>query len=279
MRKVVLALALLFAGAAAPVGAQEMPLRPRTGQGLTVTPAYEGWYENGDGTLSLSFGYHNRNLDEVVEIPLGPRNHIEPAEFDGFQPTRFEPQRHYGVFAVRVPADFDPEAKIYWTLEVHGQELRIPGHVRPEWKIDAIAGEAGSGNTPPVLTFEEGGQEAVGPAGALGKPRLATVGQPIEITVWAHDDGRASTSVASGGREAVPVALTWFEHQGPGAVVFGSPTASVPAAGGSATTTATFEAPGEYVLRVRANDASGVATAGHAQCCWTNGFLRVTVSP
>jgi hypothetical protein len=29
---------------------------------------------------------------------------------------------------------------------------------------------------------------------------------------------------------------------------------------------------------VRANDASGVANAGHAQCCWTNGFVKVTVT-
>jgi hypothetical protein len=42
---------------------------------------------------------------------------------------------------------------------------------------------------------------------------------------------------------------------------------------------ATFSAPGEYVVRVRANDASGVAGAGHAQCCWTNGFIKVTVTP
>jgi len=179
---------------------------------------------------------------------------------------------------VRVPADFDPEAKIYWTLEVHGREMRIPGHIKADWKIDAIVGEAGSGNTPPRLRFEEDGDEAYGPGGAMGRPRTANVGQPIEITVWASDDGRARTSVQSGGRAEVPVTLTWFKHQGPGHVEFGEPTARVPVQGGSATTSATFDAPGEYVLRVRANDASGVATAGHAQCCWTNGFVKVTVS-
>ncbi len=40
----------------------------------------------------------------------------------------------------------------------------------------------------------------------------------------------------------------------------------------------TFSAPGDYMLRVRANDASGVSGAGHAQCCWTNGFVKVTVT-
>lgn len=278
MRNVGLALTLAIAGAAPPLTAQEMPLRPRSGEGLTVTPAYEGWYENGDGTRSLVFGYYNRNMDEVLEIPLGEANRIDPHGFDGFQPTRFEPQRHYGVFAVRVPAGFDPETRVYWTLRVRGRELRVPGHLHPDWKIDAIAGEAGSGNTPPVLRFEQDGVEAVGPAGAMAQPRAATVGTPIEITVRAHDDGRARTSVASSGRQAVPVSLTWFKHQGPGKVEFGEPTAEVPVEGGSATTTVTFDAPGEYLLRVRANDASGVSSAGHAQCCWTNGFVKVSVS-
>jgi uncharacterized protein YfaS (alpha-2-macroglobulin family) len=62
-------------------------------------------------------------------------------------------------------------------------------------------------------------------------------------------------------------------------VTFAQPTAKVPNAGGKATTTATFTAPGDYIIRVRANDASGIAAAGHAQCCWSNGFIKVTVTP
>ena len=48
---------------------------------------------------------------------------------------------------------------------------------------------------------------------------------------------------------------------------------------GLISTAATFNVPGDYVVRVRANDASGVTGAGHAQCCWTNGFIKVTVTP
>ena len=40
----------------------------------------------------------------------------------------------------------------------------------------------------------------------------------------------------------------------------------------------TFSEPGNYVIRVRANDASGVSNAGHAQCCWSNGFIKVVVT-
>jgi hypothetical protein len=108
-------------------------------------------------------------------------------------------------------------------------------------------------------------------------PRVATAGVPFDLTVWARDDGRPSGSVVSSGRQAMTVSLTWFAHQGPGEVIFSAPTARVPVAGGSATTTVTIAEPGEYILRVRANDASGVSGAGHAQCCWTNGFVKVTV--
>src|SRR5262249_33485485 len=98
------------------------------------------------------------------------------------------------------------------------------------------------------------------------------------ITVWAKDDGKSSGSVASAGRGAVPVTLTWFRHQGPGTVKFTPPTVRVPVTGGSASATATFSAPGDYIVRVRANDASGVAGAGHARCCWTTGFIKVPVN-
>jgi hypothetical protein len=71
--------------------------------------------------------------------------------------------------------------------------------------------------------------------------------------------------------------LTWFKHQGPGDVKFANASPRVQSPDVPATTTATFSAPGEYILRVRANDASGIAGAGHAQCCWSNGFLKVVV--
>lgn len=268
--------ALTLAALPLHLGAQHLPLAPVRASGQTVTPAYEGWYPNPDGSLTLAFGYYNRNGEEVVEIPLGPDNFIEPAEFDGAQPTRFHPRRHWGVFAVEVPPDF--EGEVEWTLKIRGETFRIPGHLKPEWVIDALGGEAGSGNTPPVLRFEEGGPKGAGPAGLEGPPRKARVGEPVTLRVWAEDDGRPSGNVVTGGREDEPVTLTWFKHRGPGEVSFAERSAEVPVEGGVMTTTVTFDAPGDYVLRVRANDASGVAGAGHAQCCWTNGFVKVTVT-
>jgi len=257
------------------VRTQQGQMAPAPRSGGPVTPVFEGWYPNPDGTKSISFGYFNRNSEESLDVPIGANNLIEPGIANQGQPTHFEPKRHWGVFAVKVPADFSKE--VVWTLKVRGQTFAIPGYLHPNWQIDALEGEAGSGNTPPVLKFSASGPEGNGPFGITAGPLTATVGTPLSVTVWAKDDGKASGSVSNAGREALPVTLTWFLHQGPAAVVFGTPTARVPSAGGTSTTTMTFSEAGAYVVRVRANDASGVAGAGHAQCCWTNGFVKVTV--
>ena len=272
---VAVAVAIPVVGRTLPSAAQ-VPLAHVSGSGQTVTPVFEGWYENPDGTFSISFGYFNRNSEEVPEIPIGPDNFMEPGDLDRGQPTHFQPRRHWGVFAVRVPADFGPQ-KIVWTLKIRGETFSIPGSLHRDWQIDALAGEVGSGNTPPVLKFDMGGPEGAGPAGITAGPLTAWVGRPLTLTVWARDDGRLSGSVRASGEEHVPVSLAWFKHRGPGDVTFSADTAAVDVAGGEMTTAATFGSPGDYILRVRANDASGVANAGHAQCCWTNGFVQVTV--
>ena len=269
-------LALFAIGGSLPVAAQ-LPLASIRSSGQTVTPVYEGWYQNPDGTFSLSFGYFNRNADEVLQIPIGSDNFIEPGNRDQGQPSDFHPRRHWGVFAVKVPADFGLK-EVVWTLKFRGRTFAIPGSLQPHWQIDALEGEAGSGNTPPLLKFAESGPEAGGPLGVTGGPLTAKVGAALSIVVWARDDGKASGNVASSGRKAEPVALAWFKHRGPGVVVFAPPSAKIDASGGQATTMASFSEAGEYVVRVRANDASGVSNAGHAQCCWTNGFVKVTVT-
>ncbi len=272
---VAVAVVLPVTGGVIPAAAQR-PLGTRSASGLTVTPVFEGWYENADGSYSISFGYFNRNLEEIIEVPVGPDNFIEPGDQNQGQPTEFHSLRHWGVFVVTVPADFG-NGTIVWTLKMRGKTFSIPGSLHRDWEIDALEGEAGSGNTPPVLGFAVDGLEGAGPAGVTSGPHQVLVGEPLAVTVWARDDGRLSGNVARDG-EDTPVTLTWFKHQGPGEVVFSEATAQVDVSGGSMSTIATFGAPGSYILRVRANDASGVSGAGHAQCCWTNGFVHVTVT-
>ena len=270
------ALAMLIAG---PIAAVQIPLPPNSATGRTITPAYEGWYDNADGSHSLSFGYFNRNTDQVLEIPLGADNMLEPASLPQNQPTRFEDGRNWGTFVVRVPGDFG-DREVMWTLKMDGQTFSVPGHLKPEWKIDALH-EGAHDNTPPVLQFVEGGPEVTGPGGSgiVFGPLRTSVGDALDISVYANDDGAGRSLGGFGGFGSSPLAtLAWFKHQGPGNITFGENNQRARDAEVAIVNTLTFSTAGQYLIRIRATDG-GVSTSGHAQCCWTNGFVRVAVSP
>ena len=242
--------------------------------GQSVSPSFEGWYPNPDGTRSLVFGYFNRNYDEHLNLPIGPDNRFQPSPEDRGQPTHFNPRRQTGIFAVVVPADFGDQ-QLNWSLTAGGETITIPGHLRPEWEITALK-EVTSGNTPPVIRF--GGPEASpgqGPLGVQSDPLKTVVGEPTMITVWSIDDGvRKSQAAARPARSGV----VWSKYRGSGSVEFDDQTPRIEE--GKATTSATFSEPGNYVLRVLAWDDSGgqsAIMAGGFFCCWTNGFITVQV--
>jgi hypothetical protein len=250
-----------------------------------VTGAFEGWFKNPDGSFRLLLGYYNRNQKQEVDIPIGPANRIEPGGPDRGQPTHFLPGRGWGLFTIKVPADFG-DNKLTWTIVANGQTTVIPASLKPDYEISPFA-EAAVGNTPPVLSFEEGGPSVQGPLG-LTAERTAKVGTPLTLTVWVSDDAKFTTS--SGARPknlAAPVTLKWIKYRGPGSVVFSPDRPEVvkterseiaAAFSGKASTTVTFGESGEYVLHVTANDYSGEGGTGF-QCCWTNGQVKVSVRP
>ena len=89
--------------------------------------------------------------------------------------------------------------------------------------------------------------------------------------------GRAGAAPESAFTPPPPIALTWTMFRGPGAVKFENPKPKIAVdEGGKATTTATFSAPGEYILRVQGNDSTGEGGGGF-QCCWTNAHVAVSV--
>lgn len=248
----------------------EFSLRAR---GQPVIPIFDGWYPNPDGTRSLCFGYKNLNLEEALDVPLGPDNLIEPAAFDGLQPTHFAPapesldrtdpkaryRRQYCVFIVRVPADFG-ERRIRWTVRAHGETISNPGHVLPTYVIDEPRSD-GRGAVAPRLRIGNGGTTVQGRNGATVGPLRAKVGTPLPLEVSAeHPSGRTW--------------LGWFHHQGAGAVTFSVSESTVEGTSGTATTTATFSRAGEYVLLIQAIDTVDDL---EFMCCWTNVWVRVTV--
>ena len=178
---------------------------------------------------------------------------------------------------MKVPANFG-DAQVTWTLKLRGETFAIPGSLHPNWQIDALEGEAGSGNTPPVIKFGRvDGRRGAGPGRSTAGPLTATVGAAAHAHGLGTRRRQCRQERGDGGRGSTPVTLTWFKHQGPGDVTFGAhagPRRQLPAADGD--DDRDVQRAGDYVLRVRANDASGVASAGHAQCCWTNGFVKVS---
>src|SRR5258707_12638252 len=88
-------------------------------KGSSVTPAFEGWYHNKDGSVSVLVGYLNRNTKQEFDIPVGPNNHVDPGGPDQGQPTHFQAGRQRGVFSVKVPKDFG-DKKLTWKLRSNG---------------------------------------------------------------------------------------------------------------------------------------------------------------
>ena len=102
----------LTIGLAPSLEAQYNPRARQQPKGLGVSPTFEGWYRNADGTFTLSFGYMNRNTEQILTIPVGENNFVSPGEVDQGQPTYFTPRRSYGVFTVKVPADFGGDDRV-----------------------------------------------------------------------------------------------------------------------------------------------------------------------
>jgi hypothetical protein len=51
----------------------------------------------------------------------------------------------------------------------------------------------------------------------------------------------------------------------------------VDAGQGTARVMATFSAPGEYLINAQADNWRVPDSSSGDQCCWTNGYIRVTV--
>ena len=168
---------------AQPVGAQT---RFTYSKGQSVSPAYEGWMPNEDGSFTLYFGYMNTNWLEEFDIPAGPDNSIEPGGPDQGQPTHFYPRRNPFLFMIRVPKDFSGK-ELIWTLTSHGKTEKAYASLKTDYQIDKqvisteVGGDGGSlrdelrYNIPPELVVDGGAR------------RTVKVGQPLSLVALAGD--------------------------------------------------------------------------------------------
>ena len=285
------AAALAAGGAMVSAQGQLLPSSPKLGFGASVTPAYDGWYDNADGSHTFLIGYYNRNWTEEVEIPVGPNNKFEPGDPDRGQPTHFLPNRNFGMFSITVPKSFGATERLWWTLTINGVASRVGMIMSPDFNItpQRASEESPNGkyNAPPVLRFSDGGPAIQNPgqpiAAALVK--TATAGVPMPLDLFVEDDALyASGTNAPMTRVPPVVEATLAKYRGPGAVkVEGFHPFTTVKGGkpmepyaGKANGTITFSAAGDYVVHVTINDFSEKG-GGATGCCWTTAMVKVNV--
>jgi hypothetical protein len=219
-------------------------------KGQTVAPVYEGWQRKPDGSIVMFFGYMNRNYEETPDIPIGPNNFFEPGAADRGQPTHFLPRRHYFVFQVTVPKDWDPKRRLTWSLTVNGKTETVQGWLQPEWYADdgVIQMNIGPGGTPPTNPPNT-------PPRITGSPaQTVALSSALTLTASATDDGVPRNRRGRGGAP-LGLDIRWIHYRGAGTVTFGTPRASAELGKPvEATTTVRFSAEGTYVLRAIASD-------------------------
>ena len=76
---ITIAFVVATVGVTLPASAQSRDAPIPHGTGQSVSPSFEGWYPNPDGSFTLSFGYFNRNFEQTLDIPIGTDNHSTEA--------------------------------------------------------------------------------------------------------------------------------------------------------------------------------------------------------
>ena len=180
--------------------------------GQNVAPIYEGWIRNDDGSIDMVFGYLNRNWEEVLHVPIGLENSVQPGGPDRGQPTIFAPRRitqppgerrEQFVFRVRVPAEWGPKQEVVWTLTAHGRTDKAVGTLDPLEEIDThvIAENRAftitENNKPPSIQSLK------------AEPNTVTLPGAVTLTARISDDGLPKPLV--GAEQSRPPFWVWAD--------------------------------------------------------------------
>ncbi len=217
--------------------------------GQPVYPAYQGFLNNPDGSVTMVFQYFSHGRDPVT-IPAGPANGFTGVA-DRNQPTTFYPGNHEFV-CVMVVENREVAAATRWTIafpELASQTSLDP--LNNEYQLmESTQKEA-----------ERALDVATAPRGiCVNKPPRASTNRLRRPTGDPNvDDKIEEVGVALGAKlrlqgsaqdEGLPrgstVTAGWRKVSGPGEVVFASPSQAV--------TTAEFSAAGTYELELHASD-------------------------
>ena len=271
VKRILVCAALLFLATGPLADAQQPGFRfpgVQYPKGQDVSPTFDGWERNPDGTFSMWFGYLNRNTEEEINVQLGAENTVDLGNGDQGQPTHFYPGRRWWVFKVVVPKDWPADKRLTWTLSNRGRTNQAKAWLLPEWEVDKLLIAANGASDRLLMILGRPIAEAihegdVAPVIAPVSSQTVTLPATAKLSVTITDDGiphpREGDRTADGNvRGAVEgIRVRWVVYRGPGKVKF-EPEVS-PAAHGKplvAQTTATFTLPGDYRIRVIASDAA-----------------------
>jgi hypothetical protein len=232
-------------------------------RGQDVSPTFEGWEQNADGTYTMHFGYFNRNAAEEIDVPLGKDNGFDPGGDRG-QPTHLYPNRRWWVFKVVVPADWPKDRRLVWTLTTNGKTNQAKGWLQPEWEVDRGVIFKNASRDPSLMTAgtneRDYDKENKPPAVTFSPVQPVKVSDTLTLTATATDDGRPKPLGGEGPPEGVRI--RWLVYRGPSGVRFDPDISKERVYGKPAAleTKIKFPAPGAYKLRVIASDGELFST-------------------
>ena len=234
-------------------------------RGQDVSPTYDGWEKNADGSYTLYFGYFNRNSEEEVNVPIGPDNNIDPGGDRG-QPTHFYPDKKWWVFKVVVPKDWPKDRRVVWTLTTHGRTNQAKGWLQQEWEVDRGVIAKNAARDPSLMTAGTNERDIDPdnlPPKMTGSPaQTINLSDTPALTATATDDGLPKPVSGSKGSPPDGVRIRWILYRGPANVRFDPDIMSQRIYGKPATleTKVKFTVPGAYRLRAIASDGEWFST-------------------
>jgi autonomous glycyl radical cofactor GrcA len=245
-------------------------------RGQNISPAYEGWEIDADGSRHFLFGYMNRNWEEEVDVPVGPDNGFAPGPADQGQPTRFLPRRNRFVFRIPVPKAFTEKDELIWTLTTYGKSEKAYATLRPDYLVDDVVrasetGALGAGTSSPEVRSNKAPIVKI----EGSKTLTAKVGQPVTLTAVVTDDGipKPRQQFDFAAAAAATAAQETGRGAAPGAAPPAAGAATAPAAGAAAAPTA-----GRGANPLAAAAALGLLPPGFSRNPAMNPPTRITVN-
>jgi len=268
MKKCMLAIAssaLLLAGPVHPRVDPGVAAQTGYARGQDVSPTFDGWEQNADGSYTFYFGYFNRNSAEELDVPVGPENNFDLGGDRG-QPTHFYASRKWWVFKTVVPADWPKDRRLVWTLTTHGKTNQAKAWLQPEWEVDKELISKNAARDPSLMTNATNeldlDHENRPPSMTGSSAQTIKVSDALTLSATATDDGRPKPVPDPTGRLQQGVRVRWILYRGAGKVqlqpdIMGQRLYGKPA---TLETKVSFASPGAYRFRAIASDGQAFST-------------------